>query len=110
MAGIFKFLLGSGDKKGAKAPTPQESIQQMRNVEELLTKKQDFLEQKIKDCTVNIKKQVNTNKRCILTILIMNYLIVYHILHSASTALLIRKEMWKHKETDAVGVCPTLAN
>ena len=64
MAGLFKMFSGAGGgKKGGKAPTPQESIQQMRGVEELLKKKQDFLEQKIEDSTKQIKKHVNTNKR-----------------------------------------------
>ena len=51
-------------KKKEKAPTPQEAIQRIRDVEELLEKKQQFLEKKINDELNNAKKHGTKNKRC----------------------------------------------
>ncbi|GFR69850.1 charged multivesicular body protein 4b [Elysia marginata] len=58
---MFKKLFGGGSKD--KAPTPQEAIQKLREVEEMLMKKSDFLEKKI-ESEVNIAKKAGTkNKR-----------------------------------------------
>ena len=48
-------MFGSG-KKGEKAPTTGEAIQKLRETEEMLVKKQDFLEKKIEQvriCFIN---------------------------------------------------------
>ncbi|XP_034087551.1 charged multivesicular body protein 4b-like [Gymnodraco acuticeps] len=56
-----------GDKgKGGKAPTPQEAIQKLRETEEMLAKKQDFLEKKIGEELVTAKKNGTKNKRAAL--------------------------------------------
>ena len=58
---MFKKWFGSGGKE--KAPTPQEGIQRLREVEEMLMKKSEFLEKKI-DSELNIAKKNGTkNKR-----------------------------------------------
>ena len=46
-----------------KPPTPQEAIQRIRDVEDLLSKKQDFLEKKINDELNNARKHGTKNKR-----------------------------------------------
>ena len=56
-----KFFGGGG--KGGKAPTPQEAIQKLRETEEMLAKKQDFLEKKIGEELVTAKKNGTKNKR-----------------------------------------------
>ena len=43
---LFGKIFG---RKEAEAPSTQESIQKLRDTEEMLIKKQDFLEKKIKD-------------------------------------------------------------
>lgn len=55
-------LFGSGGK-GGKQPTPQEAIQRLRETEEMLTKKQDFLEKKIEEELVTAKRNGTKNKR-----------------------------------------------
>lgn len=58
---LLKKLFGDG--KRDKAPTPQEGIQRLREVEEMLVKKSDFLEKKI-EAELNIAKKNGTkNKR-----------------------------------------------
>lgn len=49
-------------KKG-KVPTPQEAIQRLRETEELLLKKQEFLETKIQQELVTARKHGTKNKR-----------------------------------------------
>ena len=52
-----------GNKKSAEAPTAQEGIQRLREVEDLLNKKSEFLEKKI-ETQINIAKANGTkNKR-----------------------------------------------
>ena len=58
---IMARLFGGG-KKG-KAPTPQEGIQRLREVEEMLEKKSDFLEKKIETEIATAKKYGTKNKR-----------------------------------------------
>lgn len=50
-------------KKGEKAPTPQEAIQRLRETEEMLQKKSDFLEKKIEQEIGIAKKNGTKNKR-----------------------------------------------
>lgn len=63
MSGLGK-IFGKGKK--AKAPTPQEAIQKLRETEEVLVKKQEFLEQKIQQELVSAKKHGTKNKRAAL--------------------------------------------
>ncbi|KAF3690306.1 Charged multivesicular body protein 4b Chromatin-modifying protein 4b [Channa argus] len=62
---IFAKLFGSGGK-GGKAPTPQEAIQRLRETEEMLAKKQEFLEKKIEQELITAKKNGTKNKRAAL--------------------------------------------
>ena len=50
-------------KKGDKAPTPQEAIQRLRETEEMLQKKSDFLEKKIEIELSVARKNGTKNKR-----------------------------------------------
>ena len=62
-------LLGRGKKsKGAKnaAPTPGEAINKLRGVEEMLAKKQEYLEAKITEQENIARKNAKTNKRAAL--------------------------------------------
>lgn len=52
-----------GGGKGGKAPTTQEAIQRLRETEEMLTKKQEFLEKKIDQELMTAKKNGTKNKR-----------------------------------------------
>lgn len=61
MSAIAKWFGGGG--KNAKAPTPQEGIQRLRETEEMLTKKQEFLENKIQQELMTAKKYGIKNKR-----------------------------------------------
>ncbi|MPC20181.1 Charged multivesicular body protein 4b [Portunus trituberculatus] len=61
---IFGKIFGGG--KNEKAPTTGEAIQKLRDTEEMLVKKQDFLEKKIQS-EISIAKQNGTkNKRVAL--------------------------------------------
>lgn len=53
-------------KKGDKAPTPQEAIQRLRETEEMLQKKSDFLEKKIESELTIARKNGTKNKRVAL--------------------------------------------
>lgn len=59
---LFGKLFGGGGK-GGKAPTPQEAVQRLRETEEMLAKKQDFLEKKIEQELMTAKKNGTKNKR-----------------------------------------------
>lgn len=52
-----------GGKKDEKAPTTGEAIQKLRETEEMLIKKQEFLEKKIDVEIVTAKKNAAKNKR-----------------------------------------------
>jgi len=52
-----------GGKKGDKMPTTGEAIQKLRETEEMLVKKQEFLEKKIDDELAVAKKNAQKNKR-----------------------------------------------
>ena len=59
---LLAKLFGSG-KKGEAAPTPQEAIQRLREIEEMLNKKSDFLEKKVEQELSTAKKHGTKNKR-----------------------------------------------
>jgi len=60
---FFEKVFG---KKGGKAPTPQEAIQRLRETEEMLQKKSDFLEKKIEQELGIARKNGTKNKRAAL--------------------------------------------
>lgn len=53
-------------RKGAKDPSPQDAIQRLRETEEMLQKKSDFLEKKIEQEIAIAKKNGTKNKRAAL--------------------------------------------
>jgi len=55
-----------GRKKGEKAPTTGEAIQKLRETEDMLIKKQEFLEKKIEAEVATARKNAKTNKRSAL--------------------------------------------
>ena len=59
---LLAKLFGSG-KKGEAPPTPQEAIQRLREIEEMLNKKSDFLEKKVEQELSTAKKHGTKNKR-----------------------------------------------
>ena len=59
---IFGKLFGTSGK-GGKPPTAQEAIHKLRETEEMLAKKQDFLEKKIDIELTTAKKNGTKNKR-----------------------------------------------
>lgn len=59
---LFGKLFGSGGK-GEKAPSPQDAIQKLRETEDMLSKKQEFLEKKIEAELLTAKKNGTKNKR-----------------------------------------------
>lgn len=62
---FFTKLLGGGGKSG-KSVSPTEAIHRLRETEEMLTKKQDFLEKKIDQEIQIAKKNGTKNKRAAL--------------------------------------------
>lgn len=52
-----------GGKKSDKGPTTGEAIQKLRETEDMLIKKQDFLEKKIEQELVVAKQNASKNKR-----------------------------------------------
>ena len=62
---FFGKMFGGG-KKGADAPTTGEAIQKLRETEEMLNKKQDFLEKKIDAEKAIARKNAKSNKRAAL--------------------------------------------
>jgi len=63
MAFINKLFGGGGSKGPRHPPTPAEAIQKLREVEEMLIKKQEFLEKKVDAEVEIIKKNGTKNKR-----------------------------------------------
>ena len=59
---LLSKVFGGGKNKN-KAPTPQEAIQKLRETEEMLEKKQAFLEKKIDHEIATAKKNAAKNKR-----------------------------------------------
>ncbi|ELT87311.1 hypothetical protein CAPTEDRAFT_168545 [Capitella teleta] len=62
---VLGRLFGSG-KKGEKAPTSQEAIQRLRETEDMLSKKSDYLEKKIESEIATARKHGTKNKRAAL--------------------------------------------
>ena len=60
-----------GGKKEGKALTAGEAIQKLRETEEMLAKKQEFLEKKIEQETAVARKNAKTNKRMALQVRIV---------------------------------------
>ncbi|XP_044520325.1 charged multivesicular body protein 4b [Gracilinanus agilis] len=60
------FGAGAGKSGGKGGPTPQEAIQRLRDTEEMLSKKQEFLEKKIEQELASAKKHGTKNKRAAL--------------------------------------------
>jgi len=58
-------MFGSGKKDGA-VPSPQQAIQSLRETEEMLQKKSDFLEKKIETEVATARKHGTKNKRAAL--------------------------------------------
>lgn len=56
-----------GVKKEEKGPSTEDAIQKLRSTEEMLIKKQEFLEKKIEQEVAIAKKNGTTNKRGKLT-------------------------------------------
>lgn len=64
MSGLLGKLFGTGPGKGGgKGPSPQEAIQRLRDTEEMLSKKQEFLEKKIEQELAAARKHGTKNKR-----------------------------------------------
>ena len=57
------FKSWGGGKKKEDAVTPQDAIQRLRETEEMLTKKSDFLENKIQQEIATAKRNGTKNKR-----------------------------------------------
>lgn len=62
---LFGKLFGTTGKAG-KGPSPQEAIQRLRDTEEMLTKKQEFLEKKIEHELLTARQHGTKNKRAAL--------------------------------------------
>ena len=62
----FAKFFGGGKKK---PPSPQEAIQKLRETEDMLSKKQEFLEKKIETELASAKKHGTKNKRAALNAL-----------------------------------------
>jgi len=65
MSGFAKLFGGGKNKQ----PTPQEAIQKLRETEDMLTKKADFLEKRIEAELASAKKHGTKNKRAALNAL-----------------------------------------
>ncbi|KAG7272054.1 hypothetical protein CRUP_025991 [Coryphaenoides rupestris] len=62
---VFAKMFGGGSR-GGKPPSAQEAVQKLRDTEEMLAKKQDFLEKKIDVELLTAKKNGTKNKRAAL--------------------------------------------
>jgi charged multivesicular body protein 4 len=61
--GVLSSIFGGSSKKTKQAQTPQEAIQQLRDVEDVLNKKVEHLEAKINEETAIARRDARTNKR-----------------------------------------------
>lgn len=52
-----------GGKKEDEGPTPSQAIQKLRETEDMLVKKQEFLEKKVETEIAIARKNASTNKR-----------------------------------------------
>uniref|UniRef100_A0A667XJZ8 Charged multivesicular body protein 4C n=1 Tax=Myripristis murdjan TaxID=586833 RepID=A0A667XJZ8_9TELE len=71
MSGISKLFKGSSGSSSSKhrsrtGPSPQEAIHKLRETEEMLTKKQEYLEKRIQQEIAIAKKNGTKNKRAAL--------------------------------------------
>ena len=65
-SGVLSRVFGGSSKSGSKmktAQTPQEAIQQLRDVEDVLNKKVEHLESRINEETAIARRDARTNKR-----------------------------------------------
>lgn len=65
-----------GVKKEEKGPSTEDAIQKLRSTEEMLIKKQEFLEKKIEQEVAIAKKNGTTNKRGKLTLKLQHFLCI----------------------------------
>lgn len=63
MSKLGKFFKGGGSSKSRAAPSPQEALARLRETEEMLGKKQDYLESRIQKELALAKKHGTQNKR-----------------------------------------------
>jgi len=66
-----------GGKKEPAAPSTAEAIQKLRETEDMLIKKQDFLETKIENEMIIAKKNASKNKRGSIAILAAYCLLLF---------------------------------
>ncbi|XP_028659212.1 charged multivesicular body protein 4c-like [Erpetoichthys calabaricus] len=66
MSKISKFFKGNSNSSKKHGPTPQEAIHKLRETEEMLTKKQEYLEKRIEQELATAKKHGTKNKRAAL--------------------------------------------
>lgn len=60
---LLSRLFGGGKASAAKSMSPADAIQRLREVEEMLEKKQQFLEKKVEAELESAKKNGTKNKR-----------------------------------------------
>ncbi|XP_012518550.1 PREDICTED: charged multivesicular body protein 4c [Propithecus coquereli] len=63
MSKLGKFFKGGGSSKSRAAPSPQEALARLRETEEMLGKKQEYLENRIQRELALAKKHGKQNKR-----------------------------------------------
>ncbi|VFV36367.1 charged multivesicular body protein 4c [Panthera pardus] len=66
MSKLGKFFKGGGSSKSRAAPSPQEALARLRETEEMLSKKQEYLENRIQRELALAKKHGTQNKRAAL--------------------------------------------
>nr|XP_020032316.1 charged multivesicular body protein 4c [Castor canadensis] len=66
MSKLGKFFKGGGSSKSRAAPSPQEALARLRETEEMLGKKQEYLENRIQKELALAKKHGTQNKRAAL--------------------------------------------
>uniref|UniRef100_A0A8D0GX00 Charged multivesicular body protein 4C n=1 Tax=Sphenodon punctatus TaxID=8508 RepID=A0A8D0GX00_SPHPU len=66
MSKISKFFKGGAPPKSRRGPTPQEALGRLRETEEMLTKKQEYLETRIERELALAKQHGTRNKRAAL--------------------------------------------
>lgn len=77
---LISKMFGGGKGKN-KGPTPQEAIQKLRETEEMLEKKQAFLEKKIDQEIATAKKNATKNKRGIKKSLLKLIWIIWNFVY-----------------------------
>lgn len=63
MSKLGKFFKGGGSSKSRAAPSPQEALARLRETEEMLSKKQEYLENRIQRELTLARKHGTQNKR-----------------------------------------------